>query len=613
MPRMIFAALSHRFAGLAPWLLATTLAAQGSSHGAGVAAEPDGFATETGIYLLAIPGVDEDFVVFADGQLVTRSNGTARFTAIVQRSSALDREFVLELEFSGQLAPGNPGYPPAGGPVLGLAPNAYAPAGPVDPNTFTYYTAVSGSLTGLRSFAGASVQLSGAWPAQFGSGANNKNVLSGFAVDLNLQVLQPPLVGSFAPTGPARLRVTQLPELPHCATHVDADPTIATGPARVAAVIPGLANDYVFLPVGTFTEAANGTATLQGLLRRQSDYTDQWQCDLALAGRLDPADPTHPPAGSPVLQLAASAYRSQGGPVDPAGWRYYTQVTGTLVGAGQNLGGTVTLVGNGALQVGVGAAQGNLFFGAMATFTPTIATQPTGRTIAIPADITLQANLAPTCILPPPQVLTGDLQILPNVTELGAVYTGIDLGWTEQVAIGTTIVSDPDPRRWYLGNLQVRDHQTVEVFPPQGSSPGLHPLRLLHRGGSSAQLTLDLRAPGTPKLRAERVIATGEDQHWILHQGQLQGPVLSYIVLSASPLPSVLPGQIALQLGNQFQETMVFTGLFHNPTSGLLRVTIPAMPPVFLGLRIFQQAAMIELANPNLLPLATSDVWYTDY
>lgn len=610
---MGFVATSRRFACLAPCLLASILAAQGPSHAAGTAAEPDGFAVETGSYLLAIPGVDEDFVVFADSQLLTRSNGTARFSAVVQRSSALDREFSLELEFSGYLAPGSPGYPPAGGPVLGLAPNAYAPAGPVDPNTFTYYTAVSGSLTGLRSFAGASVQLSGAGPAQFGSGANNKNVLSGFAVDLNLQVLQPPLVGALAPTGPARLRATQLLELPHCATHVDADPTVATGPARVAAVIPGLGNDYVFLPVGSFTEAANGTATLQGLLRRQSDYTDQWQCDLALAGRIDPADPAHPPAGSPVLQLAASAYRSQGGPVDPASWRYYTQVTGTIQGAGQNLGGTVTLVGNGALQVGLGAAQGNLFFGAMGTFTPTIAVQPTARTITIPGDITLQANLAPTCILPPIQVLTGDLQILPNVTELGAVYTGIDLGWVEQVAIATTIVSDPDPRRWWLGNLQVRDHQTIEVFPPPGLNPGLLPVRLLHRSRSSAPLTLDVRAPATPTLRSEVAIATGEDQHWILHRGQLQGPVLSYLVLSASPLPSVLPGQIALQIGNLFQETMVFPGLFHDPTTGLLRITIPAMPPVFLGLRIFQQAALIELANPNLLPLATSDVWYTDY
>lgn len=610
---MALLATSRRFAGLAPCLFATVLAAQGSNYAAGAAAEPDGFALETGSYLLAIPGVDEDFVVFADSQWVARSNGTARFSAIVQRSGALDREFALELEFSGYQAPGSPGYPPAGSPVLGLAPAAYAPAGPVDPTTFTYYTAVTGSLTGLRSFAGASVQLSGAWPAQFGSGANNKNVLTGFAVDLNLQVLQPPLVGSFAPTGPARLRATQLVELPHCATHVDADPTVATGPTRVAAVIPGLANDYVFLPVGTFTEAANGTATLQGLLRRQADYTDQWLCQLALAGRLDPADPTHPPAGSPVLQLAANAYRSQGGPVDPAAWRYYTQVTGTLVGAGQNLGGTVTLVGNGALQVGLGAAQGNLFFGAMATLTPTIAAQPTARTITIPADITLQANLAPTCILPPVQVLTGDLQILPNVTELGAVYTGIDLGWIEQVAIGATIVSDPDPRRWWLGNLQVRDHQTVEVFPPPGLNPGLLPVRLLHRGRSSAPLTLDLRAPTAPTLRSEATITTGEDQHWILHRGQLQGPVLSYVILSASPLPSVLPGQIALQIGNQFQETMVFTGLFHNPTTGLLRVTIPAMPPVFLGLRIFQQAALIELTNPNLLPLATSDVWFTDY
>ena len=589
------------------------LSAQGSVYRSAVEATADSFATETAGFLLAIPGVEQDFVLFADGQLEFRANHTARLSGFLHRQGAIDRELFVQLEFSGRLSPSDPGYPPAGSPVVTLQPSAYIPNGTVDPTTFVYYTQVQGTMTGLRSYQGAMIAVTNVGVAQLGLGANNKNIADGLLVDLNLQVLQAPLLEPFSPTGPAQLRADLLASRPHCVTHVDADVAVSSGPARLAATLPGLASDYVFLPVGTLVEAEDGTASLHGLLRRQSDYRDQWQCDLQLAGRLDPGQTGYPPSGSPIQQLDPTIYLAQGGPIDPAQWRYYTQATGTLLGAELNAGGQIDLVQNGAVQIGLGAGQGNLFFGAFATFLATVTTQPTNTTITLTGDVVLQCNLGTDCILPAPQVLVGQTQSIDNVTDLPATFTGIDLGWCEQVAIDNFIIASTDPRHWFSGNLQVRDHQTVDVFLPQGLAVGPHPIQLLNRAGGTAPMTIQLQAPTVPTLRTENSVLTGEAQHWVMHQGNLVGPVLSYVILSASNAPSILPGQISLLIGNQFQEMVLFPGNLQGLANGLLTVEIPSMPPVFLGQHLYSQVAMIELLSPNVLPLATSNVWATDY
>jgi len=595
--------------------VATPLVAQASTYSVALPAVPDALATETGGFLLDIPGVQNDFVLGADGQFEERSNGTARLSAFLRRAGSIDREFFVQLEFSGRLDPNSAGYPPAGSPVLTMQPAAYIPVGPVDPGTFVYYTQVTGTFVGVHSYGGARITATQASPAQLGVGANNKNVLAGLSLDLTLQVLQAPVLLPFTPTGPGQLRATLAASAPMCVTHVDADPQASNGLPRAAVTIPGVANDYVFLPVGAFVEAANGSATLQGLVRRQSDYQDSWQCDLVLGGRIDPLHPAHPPAGSPVLALLPSSYVNAvpPGPIDPAQWRYYTQVTGSLTGAGINLGGLVTLTANGAMQVGLGAGQGNESFGSMATLTPTLVTQPTARTLTLLGDVVVQANLDTGCLLPTPEVLTGQVQTLDTVTELPAVFTGTDLGWIEQVAIGPTIIASTDPRRWYLGNFQVRDHQTVEVFVPQGMPVGTYSISLLDRTGGTSPMTLHLQAPVTRTLRTETTMLPDEPQHWLVHQGTHVGPVLTYIAMSGSNLPSILPGQITFAIGNQFSSLFLFPGLLHDLSTGLLTVTIPSMPPVFLGQRMYCQAAMIELTSANILPLPTSNTWFTDY
>ncbi|MBL8755879.1 MAG: hypothetical protein JNK15_21460, partial [Planctomycetes bacterium] len=244
---------------------------------AAAAALADAFATESGGFVLAVPGVADDFVVFADGAFVERANGTARLSVYAQRQGSIDREFLLVLECSGRVAPGSPGYPPAGMPITTLVPAAYAPTGPVDPQGFVYYTQAVGTLTGLRTYAGAAITVTAAGPLQLGAGANNKNVGQGCAVDLLLSVVQQPFLGPLPITGPAQLRCDLRPDLAQCLTHVDADPAASGVGSRAGVGFPGVAADYVFVPGSTLVEDGLGGASLTGGLRSQSNYADAWQ------------------------------------------------------------------------------------------------------------------------------------------------------------------------------------------------------------------------------------------------------------------------------------------------------------------------------------------------
>ncbi|HET7843266.1 MAG TPA: hypothetical protein VFL14_03885, partial [Xanthomonadales bacterium] len=213
--------------------------AQTAPHSTAIAALADTFATETGGFVLDIPGIAGDFVTFSDGALDVRPDGTARLTVFLQRRTAIDREFMAVLELAGPVTPSDPSYPPAGSPVLTLQPSAYAPAGPVDPTTYVYWTQVTGTLTGLRAFAGAQITATNLGAAQLGLGASNKNVRNGLAVDLALTVVQPPAVGPLSIGGPALLRAELVPSHACCLAHVDSQPAASGGNARLAVDLPG--------------------------------------------------------------------------------------------------------------------------------------------------------------------------------------------------------------------------------------------------------------------------------------------------------------------------------------------------------------------------------------
>lgn len=570
----------------------------------------DAFATETGGSLLAIPGIADDFVLFADGALDVRSDGTARLSAFAHQQSAFDREFYVTLELSGRLQPGDANYPPAGAPVVTMLPGAYVPLGPVDPALYTYYTQVTGTMVGLRVFTGARIDLSAATPIQVGLGANNKNVRLGLAGDLAMTIAQQPTIGTLSLLGPARLRAEVVPTANWCVAHVDSNLAASGSTARLAIELPGLGNDYIFNPAGRWYDNADGSATLIATVRRQSDYADRWQLQLDLTGRIVTGDPAHPPAGLPILDLLPSSYLAQNGTVDPAGFRYYTTAVGTLTGEGLNAGGLVQLGTASAFQVGLGAGQGNLFFGVDGTTTVTVQTQPSARTLTPTGNLRLRANLSADCLLPKPVVVVGASQTIDTVTDQRLVFHGPELGFVQQAVFGSRVIG-LDSRRWFEGHLRVLAHDTIEVSIPQGMAPGQYPLWFLNQTTLSSPAAIDLVAPASPVLRTEEHRFVGESQHWVIHQGaSFQGSALLVLGISTSDLPSIDPQLVSLGIGNNFTELIVIGYLPADLATGANTFVWPAVPANAAGFRLFAQAAVWDQMS---YPVPATDFRSTDY
>lgn len=559
--------------------------------------------------MLALPGIGTDFILAGGGQLTQLPGGGARLTARIERDSAVNQVFLLDLVLTGRIDPGTP--PPTGSPVLLLQPGAYAPAGPVDPSTWRYYTAASGSLVGLRAFAGARLGLQLTGPAvQVGSGANHRNGTPGLAGEFTVQIQQQPAF-PLTSTGNATLHADLRQDRSFATTHVVADSAVSTlAPARALA-LPGIADDYVFVPVAGWAERGNGTAQLDGTLLRIGQLTDRWQLSLTLSQRVDPGTAGHPPASRPPLGLLPGAY-APGGPIDPTAWHYYQQATGTLTGLDGNVGGVIALTASGAMQVGAGANQGTTHWGAHGLLQVQVTSQPVGRTLTPTGPASLHANLAVAAVLPAPVLNVGPNPTLPTVTELGVQLTGDNLLWIEQVAIGFEILGSQDPASWYGGYYRIVDNTTLDVHPRQGMVPGPYPMSVLNRATRSNQLTLDLVAPTAPRLRTESTVRNFGTQHWVVHHGGMTGPVLTAIGFSPDLLPTVLPGVVQVGIGNQFQTLSVFPGsLPHDPASGVARLTVTPIRGL-VGLRMHFQAVLLDLSGV-VLPLPASDIWSTDY
>ncbi|MGE3171004.1 MAG: hypothetical protein AB7O97_00155 [Planctomycetota bacterium] len=574
-------------------------------------AGPDAFASGSTSNLFALPGVATDFVLAAGGQLVERGDGTARFSAFVHRSSQIDRRLWIELELSGEVLPGDPSHPPLGALAPQLLPQAYAPQGPVDLSSFRYFTAGSGSMRGFGAYAGAFASLQLSAPLQVGVGANNRNVLSGLAANLTVQMLSQPLYLTLNPSDEAQLRVTTSDGHTQCATHVDRDDGLSAGPVRQALRVPGLSLDYVFVPAGEWTELADGSAVLAGTMRREDDFEDRWELNLVLQNRVDPGDGTWPPVEGPVLGLLPTAYLAAGGIVDPDSFRYYGTASGTLTGGGSNEGGLIDLQAARPAQVGVGADQGNAFFGLHAELTAAVQSQPLSHTIAVTGPVEVNVNVSTLCILPYPNQTPGLHLVLDNVTDQFGAMTGANLAWVEQMTIGSRTITTGNPRNFANGYLKVVSSSLVEVHPPQALPPGTYTTRVFTRAiaGGFRQLTANL--PAAPAVHTSPDRFVGEAQDWFVSHGNL-GPTVAAITLSTSPVPSVIPGVVSLGIGANFSDLFTLVVLITDPATGAARFHAPAIPPSVQGATIYWQAALLDPVT-GAMPAIVSNVSQTLY
>jgi hypothetical protein len=328
-----------------------------------------------------LPGIGTDFVFVAGGSLVERGNGYAHMSGVIARTSDSNKRFLVDIDMNQALYPGALGYPPSGSPKIELAPQAYYDqGGPVDPQTWHYYQLCDGFLRGMADYEGALLSVQRLGPAvQVGYGANGKNTLLGASGWLDVQVLSQPAQGdALALTGHGDFNVDLLSDCGECALKAVPDPLWSASQYTHSFYLPEIGKDFVFDPAGQYVEYGDGTARLSGTIRRTAKPSKAFQVDVTFAQRVNPGAATFPPPGSPKMSLSPSSYSVNGGPVDPTAWHYFLSIDGVLTGVDDYAGGTLKITRDGpAYQVGYGANDKNLNWGASGWLTVKILTHPT--------------------------------------------------------------------------------------------------------------------------------------------------------------------------------------------------------------------------------------------
>ena len=177
------------------------------------------------------------------------------------------------------------------------------------------------------------------------------------------------------------------------------DPKWSPWPYTQALILAPLGLDFQMLPGAQFSEYADGTAHLTGVVSRTSDSSARFLVDITFSDRLVVGDAGFLPPGSPKQELGAGAYAANGGPIAPLLWRYYPTLSGTLTGINGYAGGVLSVTRTGpAFQVGPGASGKNLDYGASCWLEVEIISQPTtGVTFPAITQGDLNINLGGDC------------------------------------------------------------------------------------------------------------------------------------------------------------------------------------------------------------------------
>ena len=564
---------------------------------------------------LSLPGIATDLVRSGGGQLVEFADGSARLTGRVFSNSNLYVAFLFDFTFTGRVDPTDPSYPPAGAPNLGLFATAYAPIGGIDSGSFSYYTNATGKLTGVRNLHQAIVTMTATSPVQLGFGANNRNGADGLFGSFAVTVVQNPQFGTLTATGDAELSLDYVAPYSEPTTHPQVYEQSLTNLVEGRAMnLPGVGDDYVFVPTAEFFEQPNGQATLTGSLARISDLSDSWDLVVTMSGRIDPGQANWPPAGSPVQQLLATAYVAGGGTLDPDHWHYYTTVTGTLLGTGVNAGGAIALTQSAATQVGGGANNTNTYFGSYSAFSTSIVNQPTARTLTITGNAEVFTLTAVFPVLPFPSLTVP--AVTPQhatVTDQGLVLEGQNLAWIELVGVDFDLLARGDASNFLNGWFRLIDNTHVEVHPRPGMVPGLHNALVYNPAIQSNAVAVDLTAPTTPVLYAEPTVTTGGSIHGRMHHGTIIGPAVTLVALSQTLAPSVYPGLASLDIGNAFLDLLLDPSLYsHDAVTGVADFNYGPMSAALLGRTYYFQGVVIDLGQ-GAPPLLETNYWQVDF
>jgi|CXWL01.1.fsa_nt_gi hypothetical protein len=143
---------------------------------------------------LWLPGIATDLQFDGRGRLYEFANGTARLAGTVRSLADPKIAFEVDLTLTGKTT--------AEAPHKELKPEAYAEnGGPIDTDTWYYYSSWEGSLFGRDDMIGADVWLQGDMAFQIGFGANGKNLHYGASAWLSYDVKSQPKNGKIDTKG----------------------------------------------------------------------------------------------------------------------------------------------------------------------------------------------------------------------------------------------------------------------------------------------------------------------------------------------------------------------------------------------------------------------------
>lgn len=155
------------------------------------AAEVDDYGPGTGGHVMwtnSCTGFSRNYVFGSgDEMFLAQVNGEAKLMGTLTSTTDPADQWCLDLCLEGLVSPGDVGYPP-GIPKKELDPSAYVEnGGPIDTDTWQYYTSWVGTLTGKGSNIGCTATIEQRGPSfQMGFGASGKNIGFGASAWINL-------------------------------------------------------------------------------------------------------------------------------------------------------------------------------------------------------------------------------------------------------------------------------------------------------------------------------------------------------------------------------------------------------------------------------------------
>lgn len=157
------------------------------------------------------------------------------------------------------------------------------------------------------------------------------------------------------------------------------------------------------------------------------------------------------------------------------------------------------------------------------------------------------------------------------------------------------------------GSWKIVDDRTIQVCPPLCLEPGCHTIKYYDSRGLLGSVRVGLHAPTGLTLVCQPTHKIGTTQCVFLHEGGT-GKTLHYTIISWKRTPSIIPGIVSLDIGDNFTRYICGPGL----RGTCVKDVIGVIPASLLGRTLYFQSIAV---NPDniVFPLQTSNVCETLY